>query len=186
MIETIGTRLGASLDDAVVVIVSVLTIYAVVILATRLVGLRSFSKMSAFDFAMTVAVGSMIASVGLGQTGVVEGIVAVATIYGAQFTVSLLRRTHRLLGLVDNRPLLLMHGEQVIDEHLDAARITRDDLHSRLRSANVLDPAQVRAVVLETTGDISVLTGGGRLDPSLLANVRGHEYLDGQGEVGLG
>ena len=178
MIATIATRFAASLDEIVVVVVSVMAIYAAVVLATRLVGLRSFSKMSAFDFAMTVAIGSMIATVGLGQVGIIEGAVAVVTIYASQFAVSWLRRTQRLRGLVDNRPLLLMHGGQVIDEHLDAARITQDDLRSKLRAANVLDPAHVVAVVLETTGDISVMTGEGDLHPSLLSNVRGSELLD--------
>ena len=33
------------------------------------------------------------------------------------------------------------------------------------------------AVVLETTGDLSVLTGGSAVDPEVLAGVRGAELL---------
>ncbi len=44
------------------VILSTIGMYLAVIVFTRLSGLQSLSKMSSFDFAMTVAIGSIIAS----------------------------------------------------------------------------------------------------------------------------
>jgi len=41
---------------------SVIAFYFCLILFTRIVGLRSFSKLSSYDFAMTVAIGSILAS----------------------------------------------------------------------------------------------------------------------------
>ncbi len=41
----------------------------------------------------------------------------------------------------------------------------------------LLEMEQVTAVELETTGDLSVLTGGQAVDPVLLAGVRGAERL---------
>jgi len=40
------------------ILVSSCTVYAAILLYTRIVGPRSFSKMSSADFAMTIAVGS--------------------------------------------------------------------------------------------------------------------------------
>ena len=37
------------------------------------------------------------------------------------------------------------------------SHVTEDDLKAKLREANVLNLAEVRAVVFESTGDISVL-----------------------------
>ena len=63
----------------VAVTLSALGIYIGVIIATRLGGLRSFSKMSGFDFAMTVAVGSLIASTIVApEPPLTQGLVAVA------------------------------------------------------------------------------------------------------------
>ena len=42
--------------------ISAVAVYAAILVYTRIAGLRSFAKMSSFDFAMTVAVGSMVAS----------------------------------------------------------------------------------------------------------------------------
>jgi uncharacterized membrane protein YcaP (DUF421 family) len=171
-VENLPARFGASPEDLLVVLAASLAIYLWVIAATRIAGLRSFSKMSAFDFAMTVAIGSIIASTALGAASLLSGLVAVAVLYLAQVVVSRLRRATRIEGLVDNTPLLLMDGPHIVDEHLALARLTREDLRHKLRAANVLRPDDVKAVVLETTGDVSVLQGEGPLDPAVVQGVR--------------
>jgi uncharacterized membrane protein YcaP (DUF421 family) len=172
VVREVLTELGASGTQLSTGAVAALGIYIAVILATRISGLRSFSKMSAFDFAMTVAIGSLIATAAAGQAPLATVVVAVAVLFGGQFTVALLR-THRSLGgALDNSPLLLMDGEEVLHANLAASRVTLDDLHGKLREANVLRYDQVRAVVLETTGDVSVLHGDGPFDPVLLRGVR--------------
>ena len=52
-----------------------------------------------------------------------------------------------------------------------ARRVEEDDLIAKLREANVCDLSDVRAVVLETTGDITVLHGS-RLQERLLNGVQ--------------
>lgn len=47
------------------VVVSAVLMLAGIIGYVRLIGLRSFSKMSSFDFAVTVAMGSVLAAVAL-------------------------------------------------------------------------------------------------------------------------
>jgi uncharacterized membrane protein YcaP (DUF421 family) len=176
--QQVLTRSGASPTDIVVVVLSALSVYLAVIVATRIVGLRSFSKMSAFDFAMTVAIGSIIASVATGGVGIVEGLLAIASLYALQFGVAWLRQRTEVMGIVDNRPLLLMHGTTILHDHLRRSRITESDLRAKLREAGILRFDQVHAVVLETTGDVSVLAGG-EVDPALLHDVIGREHLGG-------
>ena len=81
----------------------------------------------------------------------------------------------------DNEPIVLMAGDRILRDNLDKTRVTENDLWGKLREANVLDPSEVRAVVLETTGDISVLhgeAGGQALHPCLLRGVREADRLD--------
>lgn len=133
-------------------------IYLAVIVFTRVAGKRSFSKMSSFDFAMTVAVGSLIATTVLSaDVSLWDGVVGLGAIYLLQISVALLRRFEIIKKTVDNSPLLLMDGEEVLHENLKRARVSEDDLRSKLREANVLQLSQVRAVIFETTGDISVM-----------------------------
>jgi len=170
---------GAPWPAIGLVLASTVAIFLAVLVATRVTGLRSFSKMSAFDFAMTVAVGSVMASTALSSTTpVAHGVMALVGLYGFQWAVARIRQASSTMsGVIDNTPTVLMVGTRMLDDHLRATRVTRDDVRAKLREANVTRYDQVQAVVLETTGDISVLHGSEPLDPDLLRGVRGAELL---------
>ncbi len=131
----------------------------VVIVLTRIQGLRSFSKMSIFDFAMTIATGSLVATAIIDKSlDLTLAIAAIAAIFLFQAIVAWLRVHYEAFrGAVDNTPLLLMAGQTIYTENLATARVTKADLFAKLREANVWNTEQVIAVVLETTGDVSVL-----------------------------
>lgn len=167
------------------IVLAVGGIYAVLIALVRLAGLRSFSKMSSFDFAMTIAVGSILASIVLPhRPSLPEGAVALASVFGLQVLVAWVRQSTRWFPrVVDNEPVVLMAGPRMLRDNLAATRVTENDVWAKLREANVLDPAQVRAVVLETTGDISVLHGEAGGTPLAACLLRGVREAD---RVGLG
>ncbi|MFD0860049.1 DUF421 domain-containing protein [Roseovarius aquimarinus] len=149
---------------------TLLAVIAVIVLA-RINGLRSFSKMSSFDFALTVAAGSVLATMMTSAKTPWPGLVALATLFAARFAVSLLRqRWTPMRRLTDNTPLMLVHEGRILEENLALSRVTRDELRGKLREANAITPGCVRAVVLEATGDVSVLHGD-TLDPDLLEGV---------------
>lgn len=172
--------LGTSWQEVGLVVLSTLFVFIAVIVVVRLNGLRSFSKMSSFDFAVTVAVGSLIASVSIGSSSLVNGVVALVVIIGSQRVIALARRKSAIEKVIDNTPKLLMIGDRILEEHLAETRVTRADVRAKLREANVLNTANIKAVVLETTGDISVLHGDTDLNPKLLKGVIGAELLDSQ------
>lgn len=162
---------ATSLEQVLKVIISTMAVYAAVITYTRIAGLRSFSKMSGFDFTMTIAVGSLMAAISVAQVSLLEGLVALATLYILQVSVAIFRRKQRFKQAVDNTPTLLVRDGQILWDNMKSARITKDDLFSKLREANVTTMKSVRAVVLETTGDVSVLHGADSLDDELLTGV---------------
>ncbi|MDX1566468.1 MAG: DUF421 domain-containing protein [Longimicrobiales bacterium] len=158
-------------------------IYATLILLTRASGLRSFSKLSSFDFAITVAFGSIIGGVAASDDpALVPAAAGLAALYTLQMVVSAIRRRIPAFSrVVDNQPLLLMAGAEVIDENLRSAKLTRADLRAKLREANVIRYDEIFAVVMETTGDVSVLHGRAeedRLEMGLLDGVVGAEKLN--------
>ncbi len=168
--------------------ISALGIYIALVLFTRLAGLRSFSKISSFDFAITVAFGTMLASTMLVKDPpLLRAIATLGVLYLIQFAVSFLRqRSSVVSSMVDNKPLLLMAGPEILRDNLYKARITEEDLHGKLREANVIDYSQVRAVVMEATGDVSVLHAdedGPDLNPNLLSGVRDADRLRSRSNV---
>lgn len=151
---------------------STLGILAAAIVAVRIAGLRSLSKMSSFDFLVTVAMGSTLATVAATSTSLTTGALALVSLLSVQAAVATFRRKSRIGTLVDNEPMLLMSGSTIHEEALSNCRVTRSDVIAKLREANVASMDQVLAVVLETTGDISVLHGDGPLEDVLLEGVR--------------
>lgn len=168
--------LGASWSTVLGIVLNAIIVYVSVIVFTRIAGLRSFAKMSGFDFAMTVAIGSVIAStVASASISALQGVVALASIYTLQLGVAAWRARSDAADVVDNSPLLLMAGQRVLEHNMRTGNVTMSELRAKLREANVLSYSQIRAVVLESTGDVSVLhtsDGDVELELDLFEGVR--------------
>jgi len=172
--------ISTSWSSVLMVIISAAVVYLTTIILTRISGLRSFSKMSGFDFAVTVAIGAIIGSTILSEDPpLAQAIAALGILYLFQKVVATFRGSSTIMsGLVDNKPLLLMKGTTVLDDNLKKAKVTSADLRAKLREANITQVRQVKAVVMETTGDISVMhhkDEAHELDNELLLEVRGWE-----------
>ena len=158
-----------------------LGMYATVVLLTRIFGLRSFSKMSGFDFAVTVATGSILAAIFIAKDPpLLQGMAAMIILFAMQAAVAELRKRFSFVQMiVDNQPRLIMWGGEIDEKQMLKAKITRADLIAKLREANVTRFEQIHAVVAETTGDISVLHGPPEemLELRLLDGVIGAERL---------
>ncbi|MEO9777931.1 MAG: YetF domain-containing protein [Sedimentitalea sp.] len=145
-----------------------------VVVCVRVIGLRAFSKMTSFDFVTTVAIGSLLAGCvqATDWSALMQALIAIAALLGIQYAVSR-ARSHRddFEGVIGNTPTLLMRDGEFQESALTRTRTTRSDIIAKLREANVLHVSEVRAVVLESTGDISVLHGES-LDDVLLDGVR--------------
>ena len=145
-----------------------------VVVLVRINGLRSLSKMTNFDFVMTVALGSLVAGAAQASDwkAFAQAMVAMAGLFLVQFLAAQIRKSSdRAEDAMQNDPVFLMRNGEFCDAALKDTRVAKSDLIAKLREANVLDYGQVRAVVLETTGDVSVLHGD-HLDETLIENVK--------------
>lgn len=145
-----------------------------VVFVVRVIGLRTFSKMTAFDFVATVATGSLLAGACQATTWpeFAQPTLAISALLGAQFVIAKLRQaSDGFEEVVQNEPVILMRDGVIFDAALRETRVARADLIAKLREANALRFLDVRAVVLETTGDISVLHGD-TLEEGILEGAR--------------
>ena len=145
-----------------------------VVFVVRVIGLRTFSKMTAFDFVATVATGSLLAGACQATTWpeFAQPTLAISALLGAQFVIARIRQaSDQFEKGVQNEPVILMREGEIFDAALSETRVARADLIAKLREANALRFLDVRAVVLETTGDISVLHGD-TLEQEILEGAR--------------
>ena len=144
-----------------------------VIALTRLVGLRSFSKMTNFDFVITVASGTVLAGMGRATDwqGFTQAAVVMFALFVVQFVIAKVRKKSETFEeAIQNDPVLLMIDGRFCTEAMRQTRVSRSDIIAKLRESNTMSFDEVRAVVLETTGDISVMHGP-NLDPAILEGV---------------
>jgi len=148
-------------------------VFSVVIVYTRFVGLRSFAKMTSVDFATTIAVGSMIASVILPpKSSIIGGLFGIFMIYLLQYVTSVLKVRSKWFPIViENCPVIVMKNGSIDHKALKKVNMAESDLIAKLREANVLKLSEVKAVVFESTGDVSVLHGDDELDDKLLSDI---------------
>ncbi len=147
------------LTTLITVFFSVLLIFSIIILITKISGLRTFAKMSSFDFASTIAIGSILASVIMNtDQSILKGTVALGTIIAFQTLFSFMKRkSDKLTAILTNTPTLIMDGDKILYDNLAKTNVSEEDLIAKLREANVRNFSEVLAVVLESTGDVSVL-----------------------------
>lgn len=159
--------------------------YLVLVLALRLSGKRTLSKMNAFDFIVTVALGSTLATVLLNHdVALAEGVVAFSLLISLQFLVTWTSvRFLWVRRVVTGEPQLLLSRGAFVDVALRRTRITESEVRAAVRAAGVGDMEAVEAVVLETDGSFSVIRRGLATTGTSLTDVRTPSSDDDTGAI---
>jgi len=133
--------------------------YASLVLILRVSGKRTLSKMNAFDLVVTVALGSILATVLLAKdVALAEGIAAFGLLIGLQFVIAWLSaRSRRVEGLVKAEPSLLWFQGRLQRQTLRRERVTESEVYAAVRAQGLANMDDAGAVVLETNGDLTVL-----------------------------
>lgn len=133
--------------------------YVGIVALLRISGRRTLSKMNAFDFVVTVALGSTLANVLLNQdVSLAQGFLAFALLIGMQYVVTWYSvRAGWFRKLVTGEPALLFYRGSFLQTAMRRARVTRDEIKSAVRSSGMIFMDDVEAVVLETDGSFSII-----------------------------
>lgn len=145
--------------------------YVGLMVLLRISGKRTLAKLNAFDFVVTIALGSTFATVLLSsRIALAEGITAMAMLVALQYVVALASTRSSLAErLVKSEPTLLYH-DGFLHPAMRRERVTADELRQAARAHGHGDLAEVSTIVLETDGTLSVLTKpvvGSELDEGL-------------------
>lgn len=149
--------------------------YAAVVATLRLAGKRSLAKLNIFDFVVTVAFGSILATILLSRdVSLAEGALAFAMLAVLQWSVSFFSvRARRLRRLIRSEPRLVLSNGRFLDAALRRERLTRGDVEAAIRKSGHGSVADIAAVVLETDGELSVIAQSAAKDRSALHKIEG-------------
>lgn len=133
--------------------------YAALVLALRLSGKRTLSKLNAFDLIVTIAIGSTLASIITSKSlALVEGLTALFLLVVMQFVVTALSvRFNRVDRLVKAEPTLLLRDGELLPGAMRRQRVTEGEVQAAARTAGVQRLDELEAVFLETDGSLTAL-----------------------------
>lgn len=133
--------------------------YAAIVIIVRVSGKRSLSQLNAFDFIVTVAIGSVLASTIINKdVTIVQGITAFLVLIILQFIISKLAvHSKKFSKYIKSKPVLLFYNNEFRYENMKKERVVENEIKQAIRSNGNGDMSDVNAVILETDGSISII-----------------------------
>ena len=149
--------------------------YAALVGLLRISGKRTLSKWNAFDFVVTIALGSTLASALLSKTtSLAQGTLAFGVLVGLQYLITWASIRSKLVqSWIKATPSLLLYRGAILHESLRRERVTEGEVRAAIRARGFAAVEAVEAVVLETDGSFSVIETLGDRDASAFQDVRG-------------
>lgn len=133
--------------------------YISIIVILRISGNRTLASMNAFDFIITVTIGSAFGRI-LTAKGVAvsEAIIAFILLVALQYLVSAIEwRSTFFKKLITSKPKLLFYNGNFLKESMKRERIDEDELLGSARKKGFISLDQIEVIILETDGTFSVL-----------------------------
>jgi uncharacterized membrane protein YcaP (DUF421 family) len=133
--------------------------YIGLIIILRVSGKRTLAKLNMFDFVITIALGSLFATLILSDSvTLAEGLTAIGLLVGLQFMVAWLSvRSKFVRTLVKGSPKLVFYEGEYLYDRMRVTRITGEAIRAAARSQGVKDMDDLYAVVLETNGELNAI-----------------------------
>ncbi|AFY58834.1 putative membrane protein [Rivularia sp. PCC 7116] len=150
--------------------------YIATIILLRVSGKRTLSKWNAFDFVITIAFGSILASMMLSKdTSLVQGVLAIGLLVLFQFIITWISvRSNIFQGWIKAEPTLLLFKGELQHHAMRHQRVAEGEVLAALRTNGMAALEDAEAVILETDGSFSAIKKLKDSSASALADVKGY------------
>ncbi|MFM7218095.1 MAG: DUF421 domain-containing protein [Flavobacteriales bacterium] len=144
-------------------------VYVFILLAIRLFGKKELSQLSVIDLVFILLLSNSVQNAMVGaDSSLTGGIIAAGTLFIINNLLKeLLFRSRSLSKLLEGEPVLLVHHGVILEENLKREKISIAELKAAAREHGVALLDEVDLAVLETDGNISILSGDYRKRSSL-------------------
>ena len=126
----------------------------------RLMGKRQIGELQPFELAISIMIADL-ASVPMSELGIplTNGIIPILGLLVMDLLISWLNmKSINFRKIVCGKPTILIYRGKIDEKQLKKERFTINELQERLRGNDIFDIADVEYAILETNGEISVIT----------------------------
>src|SRR5262249_29800479 len=124
-----------------------------------LTGKRQVGQLAPFDLVLLLVLSNAVQNaMSGGDNSFTGGAIIASTLIAINLCVGLATaRSKRLEGLIEGRPVVLVHNGKVLEAAMARAQITHHELMAALRLSGTANVHDVHFAVLENNGQISVV-----------------------------
>ena len=140
--------------------VRAIIIYIIVLVVMRLMGKREIGQLQPFELVISIMIADL-ASIPMTDPGVpiFNGLVPILGLLAMHLLITVLNiKSVNLRKITCGKPTILVYRGKIDEEALKKERFTISELQERLRGKDVFNLGDVEFAILETNGEVSVIT----------------------------
>lgn len=144
-------------------------IYIVVLVVMRMMGKREIGQLEPFEFVISIMIADL-ASIPMTSSGVPlsNGIIPILGLLVMDLFISFFNMKSMLFKkIICGKPSILIYRGKIDEKILKKERFTINELQEKLRGKDIFNIGDVEYAILETSGEISVITKPGKKNVTL-------------------
>ena len=154
-------------------------VYFFMMIALRVFGRKEFSQLNTSDVILILLISNAVQNAMVGEdTSLWGGLTAALVLFSINFILKKVMFRYKKIGnLIEQKPEILIHDGHIAFKTVAKLNITSEELREAMREHGIEDFAQVKLAMLETNGNISIISGGDKLKQTHYKRHRNHKNL---------
>jgi len=148
------------MTDTFLIVFRSVTVYLFIIFALRLFGKKELAQLSVVDMVFILLISNAVQNAMVGADSTLSGgLVAATTLFVINYVFKYLQYRFPKFGkIVEGDATMLIYKGEIMESHLNKAKISQDELMEAVREHGVATVKEVDLAILEVDGNISVLS----------------------------
>ena len=142
------------------IIIRTFSVYIFIVAAIRLFGKTELAQLSVFDLVFILLISNAVQNAMVGpDTSLLGGVIAAGSLFLLNFVIKLITfKNKNISKFLQGEPVMLVHQGKILTSHMNKVRLTKEELEAAMREHGVAEIRHVDLAVLETDGNISILS----------------------------
>ena len=135
-------------------------VYLFLIICIIIIGKTELSQLSIIDLVLVLLISNAVQNAMVGEhTSLSAGLVSAGVLFLLNYTLKLLKFRYKPINaLLQGHPVMLIYEGRIQQANMARVKFTGDELLTAVREHGIMDISEVEMAVLETDGNISVIT----------------------------
>lgn len=144
----------------ILILVRTIILYLLVLIVMRGMGKREISQMQPFELAIAIMIADL-AATPMAELGIplTYGLVPILGLLSMHILISLINmKSLRMRQIICGKPTILIYRGKIDEQALKKENFTINELQERLRGDNITNLSDVEYAILETSGEVTVIS----------------------------